>query len=70
MCKTNVKIDLYYASICKYEHKREHNKAMCKIVSKICVEQTERNEKTYFYLYPFGDLVQRIFQRCFYVCIE
>ncbi len=33
-------------------------KLWCKIVLKKNVEQTERNEWSYFYLYPFGDLVQ------------
>jgi hypothetical protein len=34
----------------------------CKIVQiKISVEQTKGNEGSYFYLYPFGDLVQGSF---------
>jgi hypothetical protein len=40
----------------------------CKIVPKSSVKQIEGNEGTYFYLYPFRDLVQRSFQRGFYVC--
>jgi hypothetical protein len=43
---------------------------MVKIVLKINVEQIGRNEGFYFYLYAFGDLIQEIFQRNFYVCIE
>jgi hypothetical protein len=29
--------------------------------TKIGVEQTQRNEGSYSYLYPFGDLTQRTF---------
>jgi hypothetical protein len=49
---------------------KEHDKVMCKIVFKINVEQTEGNEGSYFYLYPFGNLVQECFQRGFYVWIK
>jgi hypothetical protein len=38
----------------------------CKIVVNIGVEQTKKNEGSYFYLYLFGDLVQGNF----YVCIK
>jgi hypothetical protein len=34
------------------------------------VEQTKRNEGSYFYVYPFVDLAQWSFQRDFYVCIN
>jgi len=34
----------------------------CKIMPKTNVEQTEKNEASYFYLYPFGDLGQESFQ--------
>jgi hypothetical protein len=34
------------------------------------VEQTKRNERFYFYLYPFKDLIQGNFQIGFYVCIK
>jgi hypothetical protein len=37
---------------------------------KIGVEQTEGNERSYSYLYPFEDLTQKNFQKGFYVCIE
>jgi len=33
----------------------------CKIVPKIGVKQTKRNEGPYLYLYPFGDVVQKNF---------
>jgi hypothetical protein len=36
----------------------------------IGVEHIEKNEGFYFYLYPFEDLVQRNFQKGFYVCIK
>jgi hypothetical protein len=70
MCKTNVKMDLYYANICKHENEKNMTKIWCKIVPKIDVEQTEGNEGSYSYLYPFGDLVQGNFQGGFYVCIK
>jgi hypothetical protein len=56
MSTTNVKINLYYANICKYEHEKNMIRLWCKIVFKIRVEQTKGNEGFYFYLYPFGDL--------------
>jgi hypothetical protein len=67
MCKTNVKMNIYYANICKHEH--EKNLTWCKIMLKINVEQNERNEGSYLYSYPLGDLGQGGFQRGFYVCI-
>jgi len=70
MCKTNVKVDLYYVNICKHEHERTMTRLWCKIVFKTNVEQIERNERFYSYLYPFGDLAQRSFQGGFYVCIK
>jgi hypothetical protein len=39
-------------------------------VFKTDVEKIKRNEGSYSYLYPFGDLVQGSFQRSFYVCIK
>jgi hypothetical protein len=70
MCKTNVKMNLYYANICKHEYEKNITKLWCKIVLKTNVEQTKGNEESYFYLYPFGDLAQRSSQGKFYVCIE
>ncbi len=66
----NVKMDFYYINICKDEHEKNITRLWCKIVPKISVEQIERNERTYIYLYPFGDLVQGTFHGGFYVCIE
>jgi hypothetical protein len=70
MCKTNVKIVLYYVNICKHEYEKNMIRLWCKIVFKVGVEQTKGNEGFYLYLYPFGDLVQRSFQGGFYVCIK
>ncbi len=28
MCKTNMKMNIYYANICKHEHKKKHDKTM------------------------------------------
>jgi hypothetical protein len=70
MCKTNVKTNIYYANICKHEHEKNMTRLWCKIVPMTGVEQIERNEGSYFYLYPFEDLVQGNFQGGFGVCIE
>ncbi len=40
-----------------------------KSVPKINVEHNEKNEGSYFYLYPFEDLAQGSFEGGFYVCI-
>ncbi len=55
MCKTNMKMDFYYANICKYEHEKNMRKSWCKIMLKTNIEHIERNEGSYFYLYRFGD---------------
>ncbi len=70
MCKTNVKINLYYANICKHEHEKNMIRSWCKIMLKICVEYIKGNEGFYFYLCPFRDLVHKNFQGNFYVCIK
>ncbi len=70
MCKTNLKMNFYYANICKHEHENNMTRLWCKIVWKIGVEQTKGNEGSYFYLYPFRDLAQGNFQEGFYVCIK
>jgi hypothetical protein len=59
MCKTNMKTFFYYVNIYKHEHKK--NMTRCKIMIKTKVEQTKGNEGSYFYLYPFGDIIQRSF---------
>ncbi len=61
---------IYYVNICKHEHEKNITRLWCKIMPKIGVEQIKGNEGSYSYLYPFGDLVQRSFQRGFYVCIK
>jgi hypothetical protein len=70
MCKTNMKKNLYFANICKHEHEKNMTRLWCKIVPKISVEQTKGNEGSYFYYYPFGDLIQGSFQRSFHVYIN
>jgi hypothetical protein len=42
MCKTNMKMNLYYVNICKREHKKTMTRLWCKVVPKINVEQIER----------------------------
>jgi hypothetical protein len=48
--------------------KKNMTRLWCKIVPKTNVEQTKGNEGSYFYLNPFGDLIQKSFQKGFYVC--
>jgi hypothetical protein len=43
MCNTKVKMDLYYANICKHEDEKNMTRLWCKIVPKTNVEQIERN---------------------------
>jgi len=50
--------------------KKNTIKLSCKIMFKTNVEQTTRNEGSYFYLYSFEDLFQRSFQINFYLYIE
>jgi hypothetical protein len=57
MCKTNMKTNIYYANVCKHEDEKNMTRLWCKIVFKTNVEHTEGNEGSYFYLYPFRDLV-------------
>jgi hypothetical protein len=70
MCKTNMKTNVYYVNIYKYEHKKNMIRLWRNIVPKVGIEQTEGNEGSYFYLYPCGNIAQRSFQGNFYVCIE
>jgi hypothetical protein len=70
MCKIDVEMNLYYANISKHEHEKNMTRLWCKIVPKISVEETEGNDGSYSYLYPFGDLAQGSFQGDFYVCIK
>jgi hypothetical protein len=57
MCKTDMKMDFYYVNICKHEHEKNITILWCKFVLKITAEHIKGNEGSYFYLYPFGDLV-------------
>ncbi len=52
-----MKTDLYYVNIRKHEHEKNMTRLWCKIVLKTNVEQIEGNERSYSYLYPFGNLV-------------
>jgi hypothetical protein len=61
MCKKNVKANIYYANICKHEHENNMTRLWCKIVLKTNVEHIEENERSHFYLYPFGNLAQKSF---------
>jgi hypothetical protein len=63
MCKPNVKkyLYLYYANICKHEHKKNLARLWCKIMLRIGVKKIEGSEGSYFFLYPFGDLAQGSF---------
>ncbi len=70
ICKTNVETKIYYVNICKHEHEKNMTRLWCKIVLKTSAKQIEGNEKSYSYLYPFGDLAQGGFQGDFYVCIK
>jgi hypothetical protein len=70
MCKTNVKMNHYYANIWKHEYEKNMTRLWCKIMPKTSVKQTKRNEGYYVYLYPFEDLIQKSFKGGFYVCIR
>jgi len=70
MCKINVNTNFYFINICKHEHGKKMSRLWCKIVFKTNVEQIERNEGSYLYLYSFGNLTQSSFQEGFYVCIK
>jgi hypothetical protein len=64
----NVKIDLYNTNICNHEHEKNMIRLWCKIMPNIGVKYID--EKSYFYLYPFGDLVQGSVQGGFYVRVK
>jgi hypothetical protein len=54
-----MKMDLYYANICKHENEKNMTRLWCKIMPKIGVEQTEGNEGSYSDLCPFWRLNSR-----------
>ncbi len=56
-----MKTDFYYVNICKHEHEKNMTRLWCKIVLKTNVEQNKGNERSYFYLYLFGDITQIFF---------
>ncbi len=45
MCKISVKTCIYYANICKHEHKKNMIRLWCKIVPNTGVQQIEGNER-------------------------
>ncbi len=50
--------------------KKNMTRLWCKVVLKTNVKQILKNERFYIYLYPFGNLAQRNFQRNFCMCIK
>jgi hypothetical protein len=68
MCKTNVKINFYYANIYKHEHEKNMTRLWCKIVLHTNVEHIEGNEGSYFYFIPFwGPNLRKFPKRLLYV---
>jgi hypothetical protein len=70
MCKTSVKMYIYYVNIIKHEHENNMIMLWCKIMPKTSVKHIKRNKKSYYYLYSFGDLAQGSFQGGFFACIK
>ncbi len=60
MCKTNVKMDLYYINICKHECEKNMTRLWCKIMPTSDVEQTKRNEGFIFIYTPLGTLLKEV----------
>ncbi len=60
--KTNVKMNLYYVSICKHDHEKNMTRLYCKIMLKANVQEIKGNEGSYSNLYPFRNLTQGNFQ--------
>jgi hypothetical protein len=55
MCKTNVKIDLYFANIRKHEHGKNMIRLWCKIMPKTGVKHIKGNVKGLTSIYtPLG----------------
>jgi hypothetical protein len=40
MCKTNMKMDVYYVNICKHKHEKNMKRLWYRIMPKTNVEQT------------------------------
>jgi hypothetical protein len=57
----------YCNEVRKCKHKTNIMRLWCKIVCQTIVEKIEGNERSYLYLYPFVNLVQRKFYRGFYM---
>jgi hypothetical protein len=68
MCKTNMKVDLYYANICKHEHEKNMTRLWCKIMPHTNVEHIEGNEGSYSYFIPlWGPNSKKFIRKLLYV---
>jgi len=65
MCKTNVKIDLYYVNIYKHEHEKNVTRLWCKIMLNTNAEHIEGNEGSYSYFICLWGPSSRKFRRKF-----
>jgi hypothetical protein len=68
-CVKQYEFFFYCVNICKHKHEKNMTRLQWKIVLENNVKQTKKNEGSYFYLYPFGNLAQGSFQGSF-LCIE
>jgi hypothetical protein len=50
MCKTNMKMDIYYANICKHEHEKNMTRLWCKIVLKLVLNK-QKEMKGFIFIY-------------------
>jgi hypothetical protein len=54
MCKTNMKMDLYYANICKHEHEKNMTRLWCKIMFRIGVNRLKEMKGPISIYLPLG----------------
>jgi hypothetical protein len=54
MCKTNIKMNQYYANICKHEHEKNMTRLWCKIMPSTNVEQLKQMRGHISIYTPFG----------------
>jgi hypothetical protein len=52
MCKTNVKMNIYYANICRHKYEKNMTRLWWKIMPKIGVEHTKGKNKILFLFIP------------------
>jgi len=57
-----MKMDIYYANICKHEHEKNMTRLWCNIMPKTGVNRLKEMKRFYFYLSPFEDLIQGSFE--------